>query len=169
MSTLETQREQCLSHLYQGLPLFSSRLVVECELPWEARPKIESAADAVDFLRPYFKDRDREEMVAVLICPDSTVLGIAHLSTGSRGEAFCEPLQVFKAAILANARALILVHNHPVGNPEPSQNDLETTRKLVEAGELLLIPIIDHLIISSHGYVSLEEQGFFRDDKQEKM
>lgn len=66
---------------------------------------------------------------------------------------------MFKAAVLANAAALIVVHNHPSGNPEPSREDIRITRQLVEAGRVMGIPIHDHLIIVDGGYTSLAERG----------
>jgi DNA repair protein RadC len=66
---------------------------------------------------------------------------------------------VFKAAVLANAASLLLAHNHPSGNPEPSREDVEITKRLVETGRLMGIPVHDHLIVTGDGYTSLAERG----------
>ncbi len=80
-------------------------------------------------------------------------------SAGGLAVSIVEPRQVFKAAVLANASALLLSHNHPSGNPEPSREDVAITKQLVEAGRVMGIPVHDHLIIAGHGYTSLAERG----------
>lgn len=68
------------------------------------------------------------------------------------------PREVFKRALLNNASSIALMHNHPSGNPQPSQADMDVTRRLVEAGELLCIKVLDHLIVGDGTYVSLKEK-----------
>jgi DNA repair protein RadC len=80
-------------------------------------------------------------------------------SIGGLAASIVEPCQVFKAAILANAAAIILAHNHPSGNPGASREDIKITWQLVEAGKLMGVPVHDHLVITDHGYTSLAEQG----------
>ncbi len=89
----------------------------------------------------------------------NTLIGLACVSVDGLAASIVEPRQVFKVAILANAAAVILAHNHPSGNPEPSREDIRVTRSLVEAGKLMGLPIHDHLIITDHGYTSLAERG----------
>ena len=84
---------------------------------------------------------------------------MAQISAGGLAASIVEPRAVFKAAILANAAAVILAHQHPSGNLEPSREDIKITRQLVEAGQVMGIPVHDHLIIASHGYTSLAERG----------
>jgi DNA repair protein RadC len=81
------------------------------------------------------------------------------VSIGGLAASIVEPRQIFKTAILANAAALILAHQHPSGNPEPSREDIRITRQLVEAGKIMGIPIHDHLIITDSQYTSLAERG----------
>jgi len=69
------------------------------------------------------------------------------------------PREVFRPAIMASAAAMILVHNHPSGDPEPSRDDFELTKRLVRAGELLGIPVLDHLIVVRSGFLSLKREG----------
>ncbi len=103
--------------------------------------------------------KDREEFLTVLLDTANTILGLALISVGGLAVSVVEPRQVFKVAILANASALILAHNHPSGNPEPSREDIRITRQLVEAGQLMGIPVHDHLIIAGDTYTSLAERG----------
>ncbi|WP_308421628.1 JAB domain-containing protein [Lysinibacillus alkalisoli] len=70
------------------------------------------------------------------------------------------PREVFKTAIMQNAASIIIAHNHPSSNVEPSPEDIEVTNRLVESGQLLGIEVLDHLIVSNHRYLSLREKGF---------
>lgn len=88
------------------------------------------------------------------------VAGVHVLSIGNLNSAIVHPREVFKAAILNNAASLVCFHNHPSGDPTPSQEDISLTRRLVEVGELMGIEVLDHVIIGGYGqYASLKERG----------
>jgi len=87
-------------------------------------------------------------------------MGIHTVSIGTINTGIVQPREVFKAAILAGACAVILAHNHPSGDPEPSEEDRKTTDKLRKAGKLLAIEVLDHVIIGAKSYVSFSEQGW---------
>jgi DNA repair protein RadC len=89
------------------------------------------------------------------------VLGFHVVSVGSLGASLVHPREVFKIAILANAASVILVHNHPSGDPEPSAEDRRVTERLKEAGELVGIPVLDHVVIGDGRYVSFTDRGRF--------
>ena len=89
------------------------------------------------------------------------LIGVETVSIGSITASTTTPRDIFKSAILANAVAIILCHNHPSGNLKPSDSDVELTRQLVDAGELLGIKVLDHLIVSNRGYRSLIEYNEF--------
>lgn len=112
-----------------------------------------------------FRDRflklDREEFIAVLLDGKGRVMGFNTVSVGSLTASLVHPREVFKAAIIANAATLILVHNHPSGDPEPSAEDVALTRRLKEAGDLLGIRILDHVVIGDDRYVSFVDTGRF--------
>ena len=146
-------------HLFQHLPLYTTRLVRETDFTFPARGQLCTPADVAAVLQEYFRDRDREEFLVCLLDMANTLIGIACVSVGGLAASIVEPRQVFKVAILANAAAVILAHNHPSGNPEPSREDIRVTRNLVEAGKLMGLPIHDHLIITDCGYTSLAERG----------
>ena len=95
----------------------------------------------------------------VLLDTANKMIGLSRISVGGLASSIVEPRQVFKTAILANAAAIILAHNHPSGNPEPSREDIRITRQLVEAGKLMGVPVHDHLIIAETGHTSLAERG----------
>lgn len=145
--------------MFNNLPLYTTRLVCETKLPFSDRIQVSSPADVAPILQEYFRDKDREEFLIVLLSTANTILGLSQISVGGLAASIVEPRQVFKVAILANAAALICSHNHPSLNPEPSREDIKITRQLVEAGHLMGIPVHDHLIIAGTTYTSLAERG----------
>lgn len=146
-------------HLFSHLPLYTTRLVREATFTFPERQQVTAPDDVAAVLAAYFADRDREEFVICLLDTANTLTGLSCLSVGGLAASIVEPRQVFKTAILANAAAVILAHNHPSGNPEPSREDVRITRQLVEAGKLMGVPVHDHLILTDHGYTSLAERG----------
>jgi DNA repair protein RadC len=145
--------------LFSGVPLYTTRLVREHTFPFPERTQVCSPDAVAAVLRSYFESRDREEFVVCLLDTANTLTGLHVASVGGLAASIVEPRQVFKAAVLANAAALIVAHNHPSGNPEPSREDVKVTKQLVEAGKVMGIPIHDHLIITDHGHTSLAERG----------
>ena len=132
--------------LFSGVPLYTTRLVRERTFAFPTRDQVRSPADAAAVLAEYFADRDREEFVVAFLDTANTLTGLHVASVGGLAASIVEPRQVFKAAVLANAAAVLLAHNHPSGNPEPSREDVAVTRQLVEAGKVMGIPVHDHII-----------------------
>ena len=145
--------------LFSGVPLYTTRLVRERTFSFPTRDQVRSPADAAAVLAEYFADRDREEFVVAFLDTANTLTGLHGASVGGLAASIVEPRQVFKAAVLANAAAVLLAHNHPSGNPEPSREDVAVTRQLVEAGKVMGIPVHDHIILTDHGHTSLTERG----------
>ena len=151
--------------LFSGVPLYTTRLVRERMFTFPTRDQVRSPADAAVVLAEYFSDRDREEFIVVFLDTANTLTGLHVASVGGLAASIVEPRQVFKAAVLANAAAVLLAHNHPSGNPEPSREDVAVTRQLVEAGKVMGIPVHDHLILTDREqngtpcYTSLAERG----------
>jgi DNA repair protein RadC len=102
---------------------------------------------------------DRERFLAVMLNARNGVIGIDEVSCGSVNASVVHPREVFKAAILANAVFLMLIHNHPSGYVDPSKDDIELTQQLVKSGQILGIEVIDHLIVSSKEYYSFRHAG----------
>lgn len=100
-----------------------------------------------------------EKFGIVTLTTKNSVAGVHVISVGNLNSAIVHPREVFKAAILNNAASLVCFHNHPSGDPTPSQEDVTMTRRLIEAGELMGIELLDHIIIGESRYVSLKEQG----------
>ena len=110
---------------------------------------ISSPEDAAEIAAKHFEDMasDREVFSVILLDVNNRVIGINVVSIGSLTASVVHPREVFKAAILANAANIILTHNHPSGDPAPSKEDISITSRLVQAGRLLDIPVLDHIII----------------------
>ncbi|MCL6522986.1 MAG: DNA repair protein RadC [Firmicutes bacterium] len=120
---------------------------------------IRSPRDAVRMVRPLIERSDRERFVALYLSTRRTVHAIHEVGVGDIDSAPAHPREVFTAALLANAAAVIVAHNHPSGDPEPSPDDVAVTKRLVEAGRLLGVELLDHLVIGDRAYVSLRERG----------
>lgn len=101
---------------------------------------------------------DREQFVCAHLDVKNRLLSREVVSIGHLTAALVHPREVFKAAILANAASVAFVHNHPSGDPEPSREDIEITRRLVKAGEILGIPVVDHVVVARRGHVSVLER-----------
>lgn len=100
----------------------------------------------------------REQMKVLLLNRANNVLGIFDVSTGCQAGTICDPKIVFATALKCNSASLILAHNHPSGNLKPSAQDIQITRKLVEAGKMLDLFLVDHLIMSKRGYYSFGDE-----------
>jgi DNA repair protein RadC len=111
--------------------------------------------DVASFVGPRLRGEQREHFLVLLLNARHEVIGRETVSVGSLNASIVHPREVFKPAITASAAAVILVHNHPSGDPEPSEEDLAITKRLAEAGELLGIQVLDHVIVAKRGVVSL--------------
>lgn len=132
--------------------------LVTVEQCWTVRvgSRVDGPCDAGRFLMPYFHGKDREHFVALHLDAAHQPLSVEVVSIGSLNATVVHPREVFKGAILANARAIIAAHNHPSGGLEASPEDWETSRSLRAAGELLGIPLLDFLIVADDRTRSLE-------------
>jgi DNA repair protein RadC len=117
--------------------------------------KISTPADAYELVKDELAGSDREMLLSVMLTVKNDLIGVETVSIGSITASTTTPKDVFKSAILANAVAIIICHNHPSGNLKPSDADIEITKQLIAAGELLGIKVLDHLIVSNQGYRSL--------------
>lgn len=140
------------------IPIVSVQLVREGTHPSPVRT-ITSPQDAYRLVQEWLEPRDRECFLIALLDTRNKVLGLHIVSIGSLNASLVHPREVMKPAILANASAMLLAHNHPSGDPDPSQEDLAITSRLKQAGELLGIPVLDHLVIGDGRFVSLKERG----------
>ncbi len=126
---------------------------------------IDTPSAAADALREEVRGERREVFLLLLLNTRNALIRKAEVSLGSLNASIVEPREVFLEAIRASAAAVVLAHNHPSGDPSPSREDIALTRRLVQAGELLNIAVLDHIILGQHDerraqdYVSLKELG----------
>lgn len=121
--------------------------------------RITSPADGANLLMARLRDLDQEELHIILLDTRNRVLMTQVLYRGSLNTSVVRIAEIYRTAIEAAAAAIILVHNHPSGDPSPSPEDISLTRQIVTAGELLGITLLDHLIIGNGRFTSLKEQG----------
>ena len=150
------------------LPVYRVQLVHETVIPAN-RPQLRSSADAARLLRQFLRQVDREHFVVILVDRKNRLIGIHTVSVGSLTASVVHPREVFKVAILSNATAILCGHNHPSGDPQPSGEDRGLTRRLVQAGAILGIDVLDHVIIGDGAadYYSFADQGLLHTDTGE--
>lgn len=124
-----------------------------------ARRAIQSPEDVAELLRYDIGGREQEHLVVVLLDTRNRVLRTVEVYVGSLNSSLVRIGEVFREAVRANAAAVIVAHNHPSGDPSPSPEDIAVTRALVEAGRLLDIEVLDHLIIGKDRHLSLRQAG----------
>lgn len=137
----------------------TTRLVRESG-PWYAE-KIASPEDVVRIMRDHMDmgNLDREHFVVLYLNRKTHVNAIQTVSIGGLHSSLVHPREVFKPAILTSSAGIILVHNHPSGDPTPSAEDVNITRRLIEAGKILGIEVLDHVVIGNNEYKSLKALG----------
>lgn len=148
-----------ISELYK---LTEIELTYKSNRSYNERHKVTNAKVAFDlFLNNWNENKIEllEQSKILLLNRSNQVLGISHLSTGGTSGTAVDPKQVFAVALKANASGIILAHNHPSGNLQPSDADDKITQKLYRAGQLLDIEVLDHLIITREDYYSFAESG----------
>ena len=124
-----------------------------------SRYPIRTPEDAARLLLPLMRYLDREHFRAVLLNTKHEVMAVVQVAVGNLDSAPIHPREVFKEAVRRSAAAVIVAHNHPSGNPEPSGDDLAITERLRAAGRIVGIDVLDHLIIGNGTFVSLRERG----------
>lgn len=122
-------------------------------------PRITSPADAAALLMSEMQAYDQEHLIVIMLASRNEVIGVETVYKGNVNTVVTRVGELFKPAIRRNAVAVIVVHNHPSGDPSPSPADVTVTRKIVEAGKLLNIEVLDHLVIGDNRFVSLKERG----------
>lgn len=121
---------------------------------------IRSPEDGYKILREFIGDADREMFVVACLNSKNEIANLSVVHMGSLNSSIVHPREVFKTAILSNAASIICAHNHPSGHPEPSREDIEVTKRLAEAGKLLGIELLDHIIVGDERYYSMKEHGY---------
>lgn len=120
--------------------------------------KITCAEDVFKLFHTRLKDKKQEHFYLIMLNTQNNIIGEQLISTGILDASIIDPREVFKPAIRNSASRVILVHNHPSGDPQPSEEDTEITERLFDAGELLNIKVLDHIIIGKDNYYSFREK-----------
>ncbi|NLW17276.1 MAG: DNA repair protein RadC [Firmicutes bacterium] len=115
--------------------------------------------DLALFLMPYFQQLSQEEFVVVLLDTKNKVISKRTIFRGSLNASIVHPREVFKYAIRHSAAAILVAHNHPSGDPTPSREDIDVTRRLVEAGRIIGIEVLDHVVFGDGKTISMKEKG----------
>lgn len=134
-------------------------LIKERNFKYSGSRQVRCADDAASILFEYIGNTDREEFVAMVLSTKHYVNALNTVSIGSLDASLVHPREVFKPAILANASDIIVGHNHPSGDPSASPEDIAVTKRLVEAGRMLGISVLDHIIVGDPGrFTSMQAQ-----------
>ena len=150
------------------LPIYRVQLIRDTAIR-TPRAQFRQSHDVADLLWQFLGEVDREHFVVILVDRKNRLIGIHTVSVGSLTASVVHPREVFKVAILSNAAAILCGHNHPSGDPQPSQEDRSLTRRLVQAGKVLGIEVLDHVIIGDGAadYYSFADQGMLHTDTGE--
>ena len=144
----------------------------------EDRPQITSPEDAADLLVPLLQNLDREHAVTLNLDAKHRLVATTTVSIGSVDHTFMSPREVFRDALLHGAGAIVIAHNHPSGDAQPSRDDERITRRLGQAGDILGVEVLDHLVIGHQRWVSLARRGAllnrgavadFRDERSDAL
>jgi DNA repair protein RadC len=125
---------------------------------WSLDKKITAPKDIAEFFIPILRDELKEKFIVVCLNSANKVTRFETISIGSLNSSVVHPREIFKFAIENSSASIILIHNHPSGNLEPSQEDISITKKLVDAGAIINISVLDHLIIAGNSFTSMVER-----------
>ena len=129
------------------------------ELKTIPRVRVHGPEDIVKHYAQLFSDKTQELFAVFCLSSSHNVLGFEIVTKGTLNSSLVHPREVFRFGIVSSAAAIIVAHNHPSGNHEPSQEDIAVTRQLVDAGKTIGIPVHDHLIFADGAYTSMAERG----------
>ena len=128
------------------------------------RIKIRTSKDIVDHFMPYLRDMKKEVFKVVLLDGKNKIIKDVTISEGTLTKSIVHPREVIKEAVTESASALVLIHNHPSGEPQPSQDDIEITNRIISACELVGIKVLDHVIIGDNNYFSFFNEGLITEE-----
>lgn len=126
----------------------------------EERYTIRSPQDAASYLMPDMTSLKQEHFVVLFLNVKNQVLHKQTIFIGSLNASIVHPREIFREAVKRSAASIICAHNHPSGNPSPSSEDIDVTKRLIESGLIMGIEILDHVIIGDHKFISLKEKGY---------
>ncbi len=146
--------------------IIKTQIIREGSMLYGSR-RINRPEDAVDFVKRIFQYSDREMMGVLSLDSKNAPVALEIVSVGTVNSCLVQMRELFKHSILNNATSIMCFHNHPSGIPEPSREDIDVTKRMDEAGKLLGIWLLDHIIIGADGmYISLQERGLIKNGYQ---
>jgi len=122
---------------------------------------VKTPDEVMSLVRGRLRGKKKEHFLVLLLDTRGQLIKTSEVSVGSLDSSIVHPREVFKEAMSASAASVIFVHNHPSGDPEPSEDDVKLTERLVQAGEIMGIDVLDHIIIGDKNYLSLKSKGLF--------
>ena len=125
---------------------------------WFSNQKVTSPQEIAEIFIPMLRDDTKERFIVVCLNSSNKIIKHETISIGNLNSSVVHPREIFKVAIDCSSASIILIHNHPSGNPEPSNEDIRITKKVVESGKILDIPVFDHLIIAGDTFTSFVEK-----------
>ncbi len=125
------------------------------------KPLVKTPEDVASLVKSRLGGKKKEHFLALLLDTRNQLIKVSEISIGSLDTSIVHPREVFKEAISASAASVIFVHNHPSGDPEASEDDIKLTKRLAEAGEIVGIDVLDHIIIGDKKHLSLKREGLF--------
>ncbi len=140
------------------LAAFELNRRIQSQTKWFSESKITSPKEIAEIFIPLLKDELKEKFILICLNSANKIIKFETISIGNLNSSVVHPREIFKAAIENSSASIILLHNHPSGNPEPSNEDIAITKKLVEGGKILDIPVFDHIIIAGITYTSFVEK-----------
>ncbi len=122
---------------------------------------VKTPDDVVSLVKSRLKGKKKEHFLVLSLDTRGQLIKTSEISVGSLDSSIVHPREVFQEAISASAASVIFVHNHPSGDPDPSEDDIKLTERLAQAGEIMGIEVLDHIIVADRNYLSLKSKGLF--------
>lgn len=146
------------------IPRYKVTLVKESEISLAAYPRYGNSRDVFEAFREEFAQLDREEFHVITVDNKNRMIGLHRVSVGTLSTTIVQPREVYKSALLHNAAAVLLLHNHPSGDPAPSAEDRQCTARLLKAGAILGIKVLDHIVLGESDYFSFADAGLLNSE-----
>lgn len=145
------------------MKLYNYKIIREkSETYYDGRKSLNNPDDAAKLFKEYYEenfDMDKEHLSIIMVDTRNKMIGISLVSMGTINQAITHPREVFRPAVMTSANSIFLCHNHPSGDPTPSKEDINSTKRLKEAGKILGIKLLDHIILGDNRHESLLEKG----------
>lgn len=152
---MKTEDRGSKGALMYSVPIYTIALVREREI--ETLCSVGNAENVAQLVQSQLRDRDRECLGIMILDAKNNMIGMDIVSVGTLTTSLVHPREIFKSAILLNGASVIIFHNHPSGDTTPSEEDRLVTLKLVRAGRILGIPVLDHVIVGYSDFVALRD------------